>query len=34
MRLSYGMNQFPKLKIYVEDARLDIDNNMAEFFKK
>jgi len=27
---TYLKNQFPKLKIYVEDGRLDIDNNMAE----
>jgi len=27
---TYLKNQFPKLKIYVEDGKLDIDNNMAE----
>jgi len=27
---TYLKNQFPKLKIYVEDGRLDIDNNRAE----
>jgi len=27
---TYLKNQFPKLKIYIEDGRLDIDNNMAE----
>ena len=27
---TYLKNQFPKLKVYVEDGRLDIDNNMAE----
>ncbi len=27
---TYLKNQFPKLKVYVEDGNLDIDNNMAE----
>jgi len=27
---TYLKNQFPKLKIYVEDGRLNIDNNIAE----
>ena len=27
---TYLKNQFPKLKIYIEDGRLDIDNNIAE----
>ena len=27
---TYLKNQFPKFKIYVEDGRLNIDNNMAE----
>ena len=27
---TYLKNQFPKLKIYIEDGRLNIDNNMAE----